>query len=286
MSAKVPIRRHKPDFNLKLDFNKSLGIPYYILSIVLIATPLVLMLLYSFNDASAGIFQIRFTFSHYTRFFTSINFLNVLGRSFYIAAVATIITLLVAYPLAYLMARSRKMVKVILLSVVTAPMWLNAFLRANALRQVLLMINPNLLGTRFAIILGTVYMFLPFMVLPIFTILQKMDKSLLEGSSDLGANGFQTFIRVILPLSMSGVISGIMMVFLPAATSIVIPHVLGAGNLNVRMVGQMIESIINEGSEIGFGAAIAIIIGLILMVFVWLIRKTDRYGGGLDVKEK
>jgi len=284
MNAKMPLQRKSSKRKFNLDFNVSLGIPFYVLAIILISFPILLMLLYSFNSDRSSVFQIRFTLDNYVRFFAP-GFLMVLLRSLWIAAVSTLITLLIAYPLAMIIVKSSRMMKIILLSLVTAPMWLNAFLRANAIRQVLLMINRDLVGTHFAIILGTVYLFLPFMVLPIFTILQKMDKSLIEGAADLGANSAMTFLKVTLPLSMSGVISGIMMVFLPAATSIVIPHVLSGGNPNLFMIGQMIEIIINEGADIGFGSAIAIIIGIVLMLFIWLIRKTDRYGGGLDEKD-
>ena len=286
MAAKIvisPSKKRKP--NLKLNFDFIIGVPFYLLAIILISLPILLMFLYSFNSGGSSVFEINFSLSNYARFFQNAAFLNILVRSLYLAAVGTTITLIIAYPLAYFMARAKIMTRIILMSLVTAPMWLNMFLRANALRQVLNMINPGIVGTQSAIIIGIVYMFLPFMVLPIFTILTKVDKSLYEGAADLGANGLKTFIKVILPLSMSGVISGVMLVFLPAATSIVIPHSLGAGQAGTLMIGQFIETMINEGSDIGFGAAIAIVVGLILIGFIWLIRKTDKYGGGLDEKD-
>lgn len=286
MSQRVPLRTRKSGKRLKLDFNVSLGIPFYLLVVVLIVTPILLMVLYSFNTArGADVFNIQFSFNNYVSFFTNMDFVRVLLRSLYTAAIATTITLLIAYPLALFIVKLKTMGRIIAMSLVTAPMWLNMFLRAHALRTVLTLINPNLDGTMFAIIVGIVYIYLPFMVLPIFTVLSKIDKSLYEGAADLGANGVKTVFKVILPLSLTGVISGIMMVFLPAATTIVIPHVLGGGQTNLNMIGFFIQTVVIQAGRFGFGAAIAIILGLIMMLFIFLIRKTDKYGGGLDEKE-
>ena len=286
MNSRLPLRARRFKRQLKLDFHLSIGIPFYLLVIVLIASPILLMVLYSFNTArGAQVFNIQFSFNNYIDFFSNSGFMRILFRSLYTAAIATTITVLIAYPLALFTVKQKLMGRIIILSLVTAPMWLNMFLRAQALRTVLVLINPNLDGTRFAIVTGIVYMYLPFMILPIFTVLSKIDKSLYEGASDLGSNGIKTLWRVILPLSMSGVISGIMMVFLPAATTIVIPHVLGDGQTDLMMIGSFIQTIVIQAGRFGFGAAIAIILGIILMLFIWLIRKTDRYGGGLDEKE-
>jgi spermidine/putrescine transport system permease protein len=268
-----------------LSFEGMLGIPYYLLAGTLILLPILLMILFAFNQGDGGLFQIRFSFVNFERFFTDAIILGALFSSFYIAAVGTIITLIIAYPLALAVSKAKLRNKVLFISLITAPIWLNALLRINGLRQIAYMINPGLLGTDFILILGVVYMFLPFMFLPIFTVLSRIDKNLYESSADLGATSFQTIVKVIFPLSLSGVISGVMMVFLPAATTIIIPDRLGGGQAR-RLIGDMIVRAADEGiGTIGLGAAMSIVVGIILMIFIFLIRKTDRYGGQLDEKE-
>ena len=266
------IKRKSP----KISFYNFLAIPYYVLASCLIALPMILIILYAFNDGSGTIFQIRFSAINFTDFFTNRDLMRTLGESLYIAMIGTFATLLVGYPLAYFITKAKTKNRVLFLSLTTAPIWLNAFLRINGLRQVFMMINENILGTDFALITGIVFMFLPFMVLPIYTVLMKIDPNLYESSADLGANSAKTFFKVVMPLTLSGVISGIMMVFLSATTSIVIPIRLGGGQR--RLIGVIIENAVNVGRDTGFGAAMAIIVGLILLLFIYLIRKTDKYG--------
>ncbi|NLK12439.1 MAG: ABC transporter permease, partial [Candidatus Phytoplasma sp.] len=157
----------------------------------------------------------------------------------------------------------------------TAPMWINMLIRANGLKQIFSMVAPNLLGTDFAIITGMVYMYLPYMVLPIYTSLSKIDDSLYESSADLGANKLQTIRKVIIPLSLSGVMSGIMMVFLPAATTLVVPKYLGDGKR--YMIGNLIDEAILLKGNYGYGAAVSLILGILMMVLIYFIKKIDKY---------
>ncbi|MFA5560703.1 MAG: ABC transporter permease [Acholeplasmataceae bacterium] len=273
--------KDKPRKNGKkwLTIDRITTFPYYLVLIGLIAIPFLIMILYAFNDASAGVFEIQFSLHHFRKFFEERAFIQTMLESLYLAGISTVITLIIAYPLAYLISVSKIRVRVIMILIVTAPMWINMLLRANALKQIFETFAPNLLGTNFVLIFGIVYMFLPFMVLPIYTVLLKIDKSLYESAADLGANRFKIITKVIIPLSLSGVISGCMMVFLPAATTFVIPKYLGDGKR--KMIGDLIESAILMPSDYGYGygAAIAIVLGLIMMVFIYFAKKVDKYQG-------
>lgn len=254
-----------------------LGIPYYFILYGLIVLPFIIMMLYAFSETSSSIFNIKFTLYNFKVFLNEKSFIITMFESLYLALISTIVTLLIGYPLAYLITTTSKKMQVLLISLITSTMWINMLISANALKQVTEMISIKLLGTNFIIVLGNTYMFLPYMVLPIYTVLSKMDKDLLESSLDLGANQFQTFKRVILPLSMSGVVSGAMMVFLPAATTLVIPKYLGDGKRT--MIGNLIEDAVLLSHNYGYGASVSLIIGLILILFVVILKRVDKYRG-------
>lgn len=276
-SRKENTSKSKRDINV-------LGIPYYIILGTLIVLPFFIMVLYAFSSTSGSIFQIEFTLNNFQMFFSEKLFIEVMLESLYLAALSTIFTLLVAYPLAYFIIKTSKRTQALMIALVTSTMWINMLIRANALKQVTEMISPSLLGTNFIIVLGNVYMFLPFMVLPLYTVLSKIDKSLFESAADLGANPIQVFVRVVLPLSMSGVVSGSMMVFLPAATTLVIPKYLGDGKR--VMIGKLIEDAVLQSHNYGYGAAVSIVIGLILIGFVLLLKKVDKYDEVLTNEEE
>ena len=206
-----------------------LAIPYAVWVALMILLPMLLILLYAFTTQGNDIVNFSFTLDHFIRFFTDQDFLLILWRSLVIAFKTTIICVLLGYPIAYFIARSSDKVRNILVLVITLPMWINMLVRTYAwigilsdggiLQNILSFLGfgePELLYTEGAVLLGMVYNFLPFMILQVNTSLCKMDKSLLEASADLGANRFQTFWRVTFPLSLSGVISGITLVFLTA----------------------------------------------------------------------
>ncbi len=262
---------------LKLQAEHILGIPYYAVLIILIIIPIMMMVLYSIQaEQPTGVFVIRFTLEHYQIFLSETQFITLGLQSLYLAGYATLITLVIGYPLAYLISRQNQRTQLLLILLITAPMWVNILLRTRALQQVFEMIAPNLLGSDLAIILGMSYIYLPFMVLPIYAVLSKIDPNYFESAADLGANKFQTILRVIIPLSLSGILSGIMMVFLPAATTLVIPKYLAN---NRYLIGNLIENAMIQQGRFGYGSAIAIVLSLVIMGFVYLIRKVDRYQG-------
>lgn len=275
-----PTNTRSVNSDKKINKSLYLGIPYYILMTTLIILPFFIMILYAFSSTSSGIFNIEFTLNNFSKFFNEPVFIKTMFESLYLAAISTVITLLIGYPISYIITKLKPRTQVLMIALITSPMWINLLIRANALKQVTDMFFPKLMGTNFIIIFGNVYVFLPFMVLPIYTILSKLDKNLLESSADLGANPFQTFYKVILPLSLSGVISGCMMVFLPAATTLVIPKYLGDGKRT--MIGQLIELKVIQAHDYGYAAAVSIVIGAILIGFIVLIKRFDKYNEVTD----
>lgn len=252
--------------------NNSLSIPYLVLLFILIIIPLIMMILYSFNQQTST-FEINFSGANYAKVFTSKIIIKTIFESVLIALLVTLVTLFISYPLAYNITKLKKHNKVLVLSLLTAPMWINTLIKVFSLKQLFSIFFQDLLGSNIAIIIGLSYIYLPYMVLPIFTVLQAMDKSYIEAASDLGANKFKTFTSTILPLSIPGVISGILMVFLPSSTSLVVPKYLGRGKY---LIGHLIEQTIIKNGSYGEGAAIAIIFTLIMMSIILLIKILDK----------
>ncbi|MCF7931923.1 MAG: ABC transporter permease [Acholeplasmataceae bacterium] len=278
MQKSLPFGIRKPKKErTKQTIEHLLGIPYYIVLGTLIVIPILMMILYSIqSETPDGVFTIAFTLEHYRSFFEETQFVRLMLESLYLAFLATLLTLVIGYPLSYLIARSNPRTQVLLILLVTAPMWINMLLRTRALQQVFEMFAPDLLGSNLAIVTGMTYIFLPFMVLPIYTVLSKIDPALYESAADLGATRFQTIIKVILPLSLSGILSGIMMVFLPAATTLVVPKYLGQGRY---LIGNLIENAMIQQGRFGYGSAIAIVLSLVIMGSIYLIKKVDKYQG-------
>lgn len=255
---------------------KIMGAPYNLIIMLLIIIPFTIMVIYSFNGGS-GPFDISFTLNHYINFFSNVPYLTTMLESLYLAILTTIISLFIAYPLAYFIVKQKPKIQALMILLITSPMFINMLIQVNAIKQIMLMVAPSLEGTRFIIVIGMVYMFLPFMLLPIYNSLAKIDQNLYESSADLGANSMQTLRRVIIPLSMPGVLSGITMVFLPAATSIVVAAYLGKGQK--YLIGNLIEDLIINSGRYGYGAAISIVLVLIMLGLIYLTKRANRYQG-------
>ena len=201
---------------------KQLGIPYAVFLICFVVAPLLVVLYYAFTNGSG-----QFTAGNFINFFTDENTIGTLCYSLVVAATVTVCCTLVAYPVAYILARSDIKKKNVLLVLFIAPMWINFTLRVVALKEVLTMMEGNLAYHPFLnTVIGMTYDFLPFMILPLYTTLGKLDNSFLEAAADLGADPVRTFLKVTLPLSVPGLISGVTMVFLPSMTNYVILDML------------------------------------------------------------
>ncbi len=261
--------------------------PYLLWSTIMIVIPMLLILLYAFTTGGNSVAKFMFSLSNFKRFLTDKDFLNVLGRSLIIAIETTVVCLLLGYPTAYIIAHYSEKVKMRWVLLITLPTWINMLVRTYAWTGILQddgVINTILgwfgigpisfLYTDFAVVLGMVYNFLPFMILQIYTSLTKMDYSLIEAASDLGASPLKCFTRITLPLSMAGVISGITLVFLPSVSSFCIPRMLGGGSY--VMVGTLIESQFLTAGDWNFGSAISLIMTIIIMISMYITKKVDK----------
>lgn len=241
---------------------KQLCIPYSVFLICFVIAPLLVVLYYAFTNG-----QGQFTLNNFVGFFTSENTIGTLFYSFAVAVTTTIVCLLIAYPVAYILARSSLKKNAVLLLLFIVPMWINFTLRIAALKEVLTFIEGNLAYHPFLnTIIGMTYDFLPFMILPIYTTLIKLDGSLLEASRDLGGSEFVTFIKVTLPLSVPGIISGITMVFLPAMTNYVVLDMLYN---STYIMGSLIGSYFHA-YDWNNGSIIAIVLLIIIFIVTWV----------------
>lgn len=265
---------------------RQLAWPYIVWCLIMLLLPMLLIAFYSIMKQGNDIVHFQLSLNNYIRFFTDKDFLLILWKSLVIALKTTIICLILGYPIAYFIANTSDKTRNILVLCITLPMWINMLVRTYAwigllsndgiISKLLGLIglgNQELLYTEAAVLIGMVYNFLPFMILQINTSLCKMDKSLLEASSDLGANKVQTFLRVVFPLSLSGVVSGITLVFLPAVSSFFIPKLLGGGQF--FLIGNVIENQFITVGEWNFGSAISMIMAVIMMLLMMLVRKVD-----------
>ncbi len=268
-----------------------LAVPYIVWAALMLVIPMILIALYSVSDQGNSIIPFKLTLEHYVTFFTDPDFLLVLWRSLLIAVKTTIICLALGYPIAYGISRTSERTQNILILLITLPMWINMLVRTYAWIGLLSEGGPfsrllslfglgdtELLYTEGAVLLGMVYNFLPFMILEINTSLSKMDPSLLEAASDLGANNRQAFCRVTLPLSLPGVINGITLVFLPAISSFSIPKMLGGGQY--FLIGNLIENQFITVGEWNFGSAISMVMAVIMMLLMMLVRQTEKRNNG------
>lgn len=268
-----------------------LAIPYIVWAVLMLVLPMALIFLYSITEPGNSIISFSITLDQYIKFFTDKDFLLILWRSLAIAVKTTIICLLLGYPIAYYIARTKEKTQNMLILCITIPMWINMLVRTYAwigllsdgglVQKILSLVglgHIKLLYTEGAVLLGMVYNFLPFMILQIQTSLCKMDTSLLEASADLGASPAQTFRRITLPLSLPGVINGITLVFLPAVSSFFIPKLLGGGQY--FLIGNMIENQFITVGEWNFGSAISMIMAVIMMLLMMAVRKTEKRNAG------
>lgn len=255
----------------------------------MIILPMLMIVMYAFTQKGNDVLTFRVTLDNFIYFFSDSIFLEVLERSLWVAVLTTVLCLFLGYPVAYIISQASGRKKMMLVLLVTIPMWINMLVRTYAWVGILQdkgMVNTilgffglgpvTLIYTDFAVVLGMVYNFIPFMILQIYTALSKMDKSYLEAASDLGANKVQSFLKITLPLSLPGVLSGITLVFLPAVSSFFIPKMLGGGQY--VLIGNVIESQFLTSGNWNFGSAISLIMAVIIMISLYITKKVDKNG--------
>ncbi len=268
--------------------SRLIAAPYVVWSAIFIIVPLIIMVYFALTDQSGS-----FTLENLAMIG---KFKKAFGLSILYAAAATVITLLLAYPMAYCMTKMKISSQRMIMLIVMLPMWMNFLIRTYSWITILantglinsflkaIGLNPvQLINTPGAVILGMVYDFIPYMILPIYTVMSKIDNSLIEASSDLGAGGFSTLRRVILPLSMPGVISGITMVFVPSVSTFYISQKLG-GNKTL-LIGDAIEFLFNHGPDY-YNVASALSLVLMAMILICMAimnRFSDSDEGGVII---
>lgn len=245
---------------------KQLCIPYAIYLFCFVFVPLLVLMYYAFTDGNG-----QFTVKNFIHFFTQSNTLGTLVYSLVLAFVTTAVCLFIAYPVAFILAKSNVRKKAILLMVFVMPMWINFTLRVTALKEILTAVEHNLAFHPFLnSVIGMTYDFLPFMIMPLYSTMIGIDSSLLEAARDLGAGSAKAFLSVILPLSVPGIISGVTMVFLPAMTNYVVLDMLYN---STYIMGSLIGSYFSA-YDWNNGSMIAMILLCIILIVTLVTGNT------------
>ncbi|MCI8404878.1 MAG: ABC transporter permease [Clostridia bacterium] len=258
---------------------KLVSAPYLLWMAVFIIVPLIMVAYFAVTTADG-----RFTLDNLA---AVSQYSNIFIRSIWLAAVATVICLIIAYPLALILARMDKSYQSTVLMIVMLPMWMNFLLRTYAWMTLLgnsglinsflglFGIGPfKMLNTQGAVVLGMVYNYLPYMILPLYNVLSKLDKSVIEAAQDLGCNNARTLLKVTIPLSMPGIMSGITMVFVPAISTFIISRMLGGGS-NL-LIGDLIEmQFLGNSYNPNLGAAISLVLMVIILLIMTILNQFD-----------
>ena len=269
-------------------YDKKLAYPYFVWMTLFTVVPLIIVVYYAFTDANGA-----FTLDN----LTSISgYGSVFARSLLLALIATVICLVIAFPVGYFLSRLRVNKQHIMLMLVMLPMWMNFLLRTYAWMGLLSVNGPvnailgffglgpyTMLNTSGAVVLGMVYNYVPYMILPLYTSMTKIDQSLVEAAQDLGASTTKTLLRVLIPMSVPGISTGITMVFVPAVSTFVITKLLGGGKK--MLIGDVIEMMFaGSGRNYNVGAALSLVLMVLMllcMALMHLVDKDDEDLGGM-----
>ncbi len=245
--------------------------PHIFWAVLFIVFPLLIVIYYAFTDSEGS-----FSFSNIAYL---PDYASIFGLSIELAVIATFICLLIGYPLAYIIAKTKPQNQKIFIMLLMLPMWTNLLIRTYSIMALLdnggiintlLGTSLKIIGTKGAVIFGMVYDFLPYMVLPIYTCISKIDQNMWEAAADLGCNNFKTLVRVILPLSRSGIISGVTMVLVPSISTFYISQKLGGGTF--ELIGDTIERQFITGA-LNVGAAISLVMMILILISLTVMNK-------------
>ncbi len=262
---------------------KLLSVPFLFWSGLFIIVPLIMVFYYGLTDKTGA-----FTFENIAAI-SSPEHLKALWEAVKLSVLSTIICLVLAYPLAMILCKSGSNKTSFMVLIFILPMWMNFLLRTfawltllektgviNTMLKLLGLPTLNIINTPGAIVLGMVYNFLPFMVLPIYNVLIKLDKNVINAARDLGANPFQTFMKITLPLSVPGIISGITMVFVPALTTFIISTILGGSK--ILLIGNVIEQEFTQTGNWHLGSGLSIVLMMFIIFNMVISAVTDKDG--------
>ena len=270
--------------------SKSAAAPYNVWMVIFIIVPMILVIFFAFTDKSG-----RFTLQNIAGVG---QYSNVFLRSIWLGAIATVISLVLGYPLAYIISHIQARRQSVMIMLVMLPMWMNFLLRTYAWMTLLEdngIINNllasmgfgrlHMINTQGAVVLGMVYNYMPYMILPLYSVLTKIDSSVIEAAQDLGANQSRVFRKVIFPMSMPGVISGVTMVFVPAVSTFIISKMLGGGS-NL-LIGDLIDmQFLGSAYNPNLGSAISLVLMVLILICMGIMNQFDdgeSSGGGIMI---
>ena len=263
----------------RFNFRGSLCMPYVIFMALFVIFPLALILYYAFTDVNGA-----FSFTNWGTVFKSKENWKVIGATFMIAGITTLICLLIAYPIAYLLSNSKYNKNKVLVYIFLLPMWINFVIRTIGLKALINWVSKSLWGFDLtatypyvAIIIGMVYDYLPFAILPLYNQMLKMDKNQIEAAADLGANPAQVFIKTIIPMTIPGIVSACMMTFMPTMSSYVIANKMSENT--TKIIGNIIEYwFLTSSSEVGehIGSVLSLVMLMIIGLSILIEKLADR----------
>lgn len=266
---------------------KRLSYPYIVWMFILVLVPTLLIVLLSISDLYIyDIGPFNFNFSSFESLNSDIVKTAVIN-SVRLSVTATILCFLIGYPAAYYLANSNSRYKTFILALLVVPLWSNMLLRIKAWENLfypnsilnIFGLSFDLIGTDTAIILGMISLYLPFMILPIYSVLEKIDFSLIDASHDLGANNVKTFFKVVFPLSISGVVSGVIMTLLPAMTAFALPKSLSGGK--IQLIGNILEDYFKLTGRYSLGSLISVLLMIVIILLFTLVLRFDKEGENL-----
>lgn len=255
---------------------KVISSPYLIWAVIFIVVPLMFVVYYSVVDANGN-----FTLEYVSDI---VKYKDIMLTSIWLGFIATIISLVISYPLAYIMARSSLNVQRTMMMLVMLPMWMNLLIRTyslmillqdtgiiNSMLTALHLPNAHMINTQGAVVLGMVYNYIPYMILPLYSIMAKIDHGLIEAAEDLGANKINVFKKVILPLSLPGVASGFTMVFVPSVSTFYISKKLGGNTFS--LIGDIIEMQFKSANNYNLGAALSLVLMFLIIICMAIMNR-------------
>lgn len=269
----------------RFNFRGSLCMPYGVFMALFVVLPLVLIIYYAFTDANG-----HFDLNNWKVVFQSVENWKVIGTTFLIAFSTTIICILIAYPIAYILSNKKFNKNAVLVYIFLLPMWINFVIRTNALKDLLngitdLLFNVKLTSTHpyISIVIGMVYDYLPFAILPLYNQMLKMDKNQIEAASDLGANPFQVFIKTIIPMTIPGIVSACMMTFMPTMSSYVIADKMSENSKMI--IGTLIQNYFLKSTD-KIAMHVGAVLSLVMLTIVGVTLLIEKLLTGKNASRK
>ncbi|ATZ18965.1 spermidine/putrescine ABC transporter permease [Williamsoniiplasma somnilux] len=258
-------------FNFAKDKAWPILLPFFIVMLFLIVLPLVSIIIYSVVQPTGNAIMFKVTFENFIQMFTSSSIMLALSLSVAYALIAALLCVIIGYPIALIMAQLKsKILARNMWVLVTMPIWISMLLKILGLQTFFYMLSPTFIGTPISVIVGMVYMFLPFAITPIYDSLESRQLDLEEAAKDLGASSWKSFWSVTFRYSIPGVLTAFSLVIVQAATSLIVVHYLGDGK--VQLISSVIESYFFKGNNFGYGAAISVVLTAMIFLLMLIIR--------------